>query len=276
MNGPAPRLDLSRPRDLGQLISDGLALYARHVGVFVTIAAAVVIPVEVIVSGIGLGQITAPYDEDPPLAALVVPLAVEYLVTAPLITGMTIHALLRAASGQQPGTRASIAAGLEVFAPIFLAVILAAIGIAAGLFLLVLPGVYLAIRWFFVAQAVVVDGRRGAEALRRSGELVSGAWWRVLGIAIVVNLIILVPAAIIDLPLVLAAEAADREVFALAGSILSQMVTAPYLAIVSTLLFFDLSTRKAGRIPAPVSPPPPGGGGRSGPPDPPGLPPREG
>lgn len=278
MNGAAPRLDLSRPRDLGTLISDGLALYARHFGVFVTIAAAVVIPVEVIVSGIGLEQITAPWDDEPALAEQLVPLAVQYLVTAPLITGMTIHALLRAAGGQAPGTRASIAAGLEVFAPIFLAVILAALGIAAGLFLLIIPGVYLAIRWFFVAQAVVVDGRRGAEALRRSGELVSGAWWRVLGIAIVVNLIVVLPAALVGLPLSLAAESTDRAVFGLAGSILAQMVTAPYIAIVSTLLFFDLSARKAGRIPAPVAPPPggaTGGGGRSGPPDPPGLPPRE-
>lgn len=272
-----PRLDLSRRRDLGQLLSDGFFLYIRHFGVFVSIAAAVIIPVEVIVSGIGLEQITSGYDEDPDVAEQVVPLAVQYLVTAPLITGMIIHALLRAAGGETPSTAASVSAGLDVFAPIFLAVMLAAVGIAAGLFVFIVPGVYLAVRWYFVAQAVVIDGRRGPDALRRSGELVTGEWWRVLGIAIVVNLVVIIPAALVGLPLSIAADAANRAVLALGGSILAQLVTVPFIAIVGTLLFFDLSARKAGRIPSPVAPPPPGTPDPppQRPPDPPGLPPRE-
>lgn len=280
MNGSAPRLDLSRPRDLGALISDGVGLYFRHFGVFVAIAAAVVIPVEVIVSGIGLEQITSGYDDDVSVEETAIPFAVQYLVTAPLIIGMTIHALLRAAGGEAPSSRASIAAGLDVFAPIFGAVILAAAGIALGLFVFILPGVYLAIRWYFVAQAVVIDGRRGPDALRRSGELVSGQWWRVLGVVAVVNLVVIIPAAVVGLPLSLAAEEADRAVLGLAGSILAQLVTVPFIAIVGTLLFFDLSARKAGRVPSPVPPPPVGGESPpppppERPPDPPRLPPRD-
>ncbi|MEX2195890.1 MAG: glycerophosphoryl diester phosphodiesterase membrane domain-containing protein [Thermoleophilaceae bacterium] len=282
MSSSAPRVDLSRPRDLGRLISDGFGLYVRHFGVFVTIAAAVVIPVEVIVSGIGLEQISSGFGDDPTAAETAIPLVVSYLVTVPLITGMTIYALLRAAGGEDPSSRASIAAGLDVFAPVFGAVILAAVGIAAGLFLFIVPGVYLAVRWYFVAQAVVIDGRRGSAALRRSGELVTGEWWRVLGVAIVVNLIVIIPAAVVGLPLSLAAEQADRAVLGLAGSILAQLVTVPYIAIVGTLLFFDLSARKAGRVPSPVAPPPPPGAPPpdqgapppARPPDPPGLPPR--
>lgn len=275
----APGLDLSRPRDLGQLIADGFRLYVRHFGVFVAIAAAVVIPVEVIVSGIGLEQISAGFDDDPTVAEQAVPLAVQYLVTAPLITGMIIHALLRAAGGEAPTAGGSISAGFEVFAPIFLAVIIAAAGIGLGLTLFIVPGIYLAVRWYFVAQAVVIDGRRGPDALRRSGELVSGQWFRVLGIAIVINLVVILPAGLVGLPLSFAAEEADRAVFSMAGSILAQLVTAPFIAIVGTLLFFDLSARKAGRVPSPVPPPPPpdesaGPGAADGPPDPPGLPPR--
>lgn len=274
MNMAPPRLDLSRPRDLGQLVSDGFTLYLRHFGIFVAIAAAVVIPVEVIVSGIGLEQITSGFDEDPTVAETAIPLAVSYLVTTPLITGMIIYALLQAAGGQVPSTRGSITAGLDVFAPVFLAVIIAAAGIAAGLFVFILPGVYLAVRWYFVAQAVVIDGRRGPDALARSGELVRGQWWRVFGIAIVVNILVAIPAALVGLPLSLAAEQADRAVFGLAGSILAQLVTVPFVAIVGTLFFFDLSTRKAGSVPSPVAPPfePPPEPER--PPDPPGLPPR--
>lgn len=273
MRDPGSRLDLSRPRDLGPLLADTLGIYVRHFGQWALIAAAVVIPVQVIVSGIGLEQITAGYDDSPSPAETFVPLGVAYLVTAPLLTAMAVHALLRAAEGEPPRAGPSISAGLDAFTPIFLAIVLAAAGITLGLFLFVAPGIYLAIRWYFVAQSVVIDNRRGADALARSSELVRGSWWRVFGIAIVITLVATLPAAILQIPLTLAAEAADRAVFLLAGSILGQIVSGPFVAIASTLLYFDLAGRISARAREPVPPPPPGGPGT--PPDPPGLPPRE-
>ena len=279
----APRLDLSRPRDVGALLSDGFRLYFSNFGTFVLIAAAVVIPANVIVSGIGLEQITAGYDDDIDTAELAIPAAVSYLVTTPLVAAMMIHALLQAAAGETPGARRSIAAGLDAFGAVFPAVLLAVAGVALGLVLFILPGVYLAVRWYFVPQAVIIDRRRGMEALQRSGELVAGSWWRVFGIALLVWIIATV-AGFVTLPLNLVAEEVDRAVIALAGGIIAELIAAPFLAIVATLLYFDLSGRMAGRVPAPVAPapgqdppppPPPPPGSQAGPPDPPGLPPRE-
>lgn len=271
----APRLDLSRPRDVGALLSDAFRLYFANFGTFVLIAAAVVIPANVIVSGIGLEQLTAGYDEDIDTTELAIPFAVSYLVTAPLVAAMTIHALLQAAAGQTPGARHSIGAGLDAFAAVFPAVLLAAAGVALGLLLFIVPGIYLAVRWYFVAQAVVIDRRRGVDALQRSSELVTGSWWRVFGIGLLVTVIATI-ASLVSLPVSLVAEEVDRAVIALAGSIIAELIAAPFVAIVATLLYFDLSGRKAGHIPAPVAPgpgegpPPP-----AGPPDPPGLPPRD-
>jgi hypothetical protein len=271
----APRLDLSRPRDVGALLGDGFRLYFAHFGTFVLIAAAVVIPANVIVSGVGLEQLTSGYDQDLDTGELAVPFAVSYLVTAPLVAAMTIHALLQAAAGEMPGTRRAISAGLDAFAPVFPAVLLAAAGVALGLLLFIVPGIYLAVRWYFVPQAVVIDRRRGVDALQRSGELVTGSWWRVFGIGLLITLIATL-AGFVTLPLSLVAEEVDRAVIALAGTIIAELITAPFVAIVATLLYFDLSSRRTGRVPAPVppgpgAPPPP----PAGPPDPPGLPPRE-
>ena len=69
-----------------------------------------------------------------------------------------------------------------------MAILLAAVGVALGLLLLVIPGIYLAVRWFFVPQAVVVENARGPAALRRSRELTSGTWWRTFGIILLANL----------------------------------------------------------------------------------------
>ncbi len=136
---------------------------------------------------------------------------------------------------------------------------------AAGLLLLIIPGIYLAIRWYFVTQAVVVEGARGTKALSRSGDLVRGNWWRVLGIVLVAGLIMVVPALTIGLPLDLAAESADRAALSLLGTIVSETIVAPFNALVVTLLYFDLRARAGvAQIPGAVS----------GPPDPPGLPPR--
>lgn len=266
-----PRLDLSRQRDVGALLGDALRLYFGHFGTFVLIAAAVVIPANVIVSGIGLEQLTAGYDASPGTAELAIPFAVTYLVTTPLVTAMTIHALLQAAAGEAPGTRRSIAAGLDAFAPVFPAVLMAAAGVALGLLAFVIPGIYLLVRWYFVPQAVVIDGRRSTEALVRSGELVQGSWWRVFGVFLLATLIATL-AGLVTLPLDVAASAADRAVLVLAGSILAELISAPFMAIVATLLYFDLSARRAGRVPAPVAP---RDDAPTRPPDPPGLPPRQ-
>ena len=52
--------------------------------------------------------------------------------------------------------------------------VLAALGIALGLILIV-PGLYLFVRWYFVPQVVVLEGARGTEGLRASGRLHPGS-----------------------------------------------------------------------------------------------------
>ena len=61
--------------------------------------------------------------------------------------------------------------------------VIAAIGIAAGFVLLVIPGIYLAVRLFFVPQTVVIERARGLDALRASSDIVRGFWWRTFGLS---------------------------------------------------------------------------------------------
>ncbi len=56
-----PRLDLLRPRDTGGLFRDAWSAYVRNIGSFVALGAAVVVPVELAVTGIGLGQLHGGY-----------------------------------------------------------------------------------------------------------------------------------------------------------------------------------------------------------------------
>jgi hypothetical protein len=256
------RLDLARRRSAGELLRESLELIVRDLRAFAGIALAVVVPVELVFSGVGLGQLWGEYEREPEPAGGALRFAVAYLVSAPLLAAMTIHAVLEAAEGRPPSARRSIARGLDAFAPLFLAILLAAIGIAAGLMLLVAPGVFLAVRWYFVPQTATVELQRGADALRRSWQLVEGSWWRVFGIALLASVASGVPALLASAPLTrLAAETGDAA-WQLAGTILAQTISGPFVAVASTLLYFDLLARRARGAPPPVVPPPPGGAQR--------------
>ena len=239
-----PRLELRRPRDLSGLLADGFGLLFRRFWTFIAIAAAVVVPVELIVSGIGLERLFSDYDPTPPLALLLVPAAVGALVTQPLVTAMTVHALRDMAGGGEPRARNAIARGLESFTPLFFTVLMAAVCIAASALLIVVP-IFLTVAWYFLPQAVVVENRRYVEALGASWQLVRGSWWRVFGIVLIANLIVGVAGAVISVPFVAGAEAADSAALQLASDIVVGVLTAPAVALIGTLLYYDLRARKA-------------------------------
>ena len=241
-----PGLDLGRRRDLGALLTDSLRLLGRHLPTFLMISAAVVIPVEGAVLGLGLEQLTSGYDKDSSTAELVIPVIVTFFVVTPLITATIIHALGRISKGERPRAFLSLQEGLETFTPLFLAVVIAATGIGLGLLLLFVPGIYLLVRWYFVPQAVAVEGKEKVAALERSSELAQGNWWRIFGTILLANLIAAVPGIIILTPLAEAAEAADSAGVALAGSMLADIVVTPFVALLSTLLYYDLRARREG------------------------------
>jgi hypothetical protein len=239
-------IELARPRDITALFGESLGVFFRHAPVFFVLSAAVVVPVELAVEGIGMEQLTAAYDDDPALATAVVPTLVSFLVVSPLITAICIHALHAVAEGRKPRAGESFVSGFEEFTPIFFAVLIAAVGIGLGL-LLVIPGIYLWVRWFFVPQAVVVEGARGPHALGRSSAVVRGFWWRTFGLIVMVTLAASLVGILLATPFTAIAASTDRAVWSLVGTICAECVTAPFVALFSTLLYYDLRARRGAR-----------------------------
>jgi hypothetical protein len=237
-------LELREQRDVGALFRDALGVFGRHFWLFVTLSAVVVIPAELIVEGIGLEMLTSSYDATPSVPEAVVPTIVEFLVVTPIITAICIYALHQIAGGERPRAGEVLTAGFEAFTPLFAAVALAAAGIALGFVALILPGVYLYVRWYFVPQAVVIEGVRGTRALSRSSLLVTGFWWRTFGLVLLANVAIAVPGFVLLTPFTAIADSTDRAVWALVGSAVTTSVTAPFVALYSTLLYYDLLARR--------------------------------
>jgi hypothetical protein len=236
-------IELERPRDAGALLRDSFVVYIRHFWTFLALGALVVVPAELIVGGIGLEQLSSGYDRTPSVAETVIPAVVSYLVVAPLITAICVYALRSVAEGGSPGAREAIVKGFESFTPIFFAVVLAALGILLGAIVIV-PAIYFFVRWYFVPQAVVLEGARGASALRASGRLVQGSWWRTLGLIVLVNVVAVLVALVLGSPFSAAADSADRALWAMIGQIAASALVQPFGGLYSTLLYFDLRERR--------------------------------
>lgn len=233
-------IELERQRDVGEIIRDAFTLWWASPLRFVLIAIAVIVPIEVAIFGLGLGQLSGPYDEKPSTQMLALEVGVSWLLTTPLLTAMTIRALV----SPEISIREAIIRGTELFVPALVVTVMTAALVIGGL-VLILPGIFLAVRLAFVVEAVAIDDLRAGEALRRSWQLTDRNFWRVLGISVGVYLIVGVVSSLIAFPFASIARNADAQGIALAGTILGNVITLPVTVIAMTLLFFDLRARQA-------------------------------
>lgn len=97
-----------------------------------------------------------------------------------------------------------------------------------------------AVRWVFLIQVIMLEGKSGEGVLAASSQLVKGRWWNTLGRLIVTGLVI-------GIPVQLLAQALASALPDVIGSILSAstvFITASYGIISISLMYFDLTARR--------------------------------
>jgi hypothetical protein len=124
--------------------------------------------------------------------------------------------------------------------------ILAGLGIAAGIALLIVPGLILLTWWALIPPAIVLEHRGVFDSFGRSRELVSGNGWSVFGVLIITLLLTSVISSVIraifrPLPDYLGAYIAD---------VIGGSVVAPFSALAITLMYFRLSGAETPTAPA--------------------------
>jgi len=244
-------VDLTRPRELGDLIQDAWRLFTGNLGLFVAIALVIVIPADLVVLGVGLGELWKDYEDDPTIGRSGLGVGLRLLIIQPLLTAACIAAVMALGRGEQPSARWSVGRGLERWATVLATVLLAGVATIAGFLVFVLPGIWLAVLLYFASQAVVAEGRTPVEALRRSRELVTGQWWRVFGIGLFFSVMIGVLSGIVTAGAEAVAEASDRELYNLLGAMVADVFGVGFTAVAATLVFFDLRVRSEGVPPPP-------------------------
>jgi hypothetical protein len=105
--------------------------------------------------------------------------------------------------------------------------------------LYLIPGIYIGVRLVVSIEALVVEDRRGTEAMGRSWGLVGGHWWHAFGTLLVAWLLIGVVNAVITAPF----DATNWSGRGVAAAV-ATVVTLPYGVLVGVLLYLDLRARK--------------------------------
>ena len=239
---------LPRPLGIGEILSTALQLYRRHWRTLLTIAAVVVVPITLLHYLLGdlvrtqgettrNGVVVETATWSVGIAGLVAALAgiLMYLV----LTGAITRAVAAEVAGQDPSVEQSYRFGFHRLGSVLLVSVLVGLAIVAGLIVFIIPGIYIGIRLCVSIEALVVEGRRGTEAMGRSWGLVGGHWWHAFGTVVVGGLLTGIVNALITTPF----GNTSWFVQAVAAAV-ATVITLPYSALVGVLLYLDLRARK--------------------------------
>lgn len=238
---PAPRRV-----DVGRVLSETFSTYASHAGVL--IGSAVVL--------FGAAGIINAFLQDAGGLFLILLANIISLLASAIYTGMVVGVVREVKQGRASNATVGdlFSAVTPVLGILVINGLLKSIAVGIGLLLLIIPGLFLATIWAVTAPAIVVERASIMDAFGRSWELVRDDFWPVLG-AFVLAYLIVIAGGIIAAAIGVALGIAGLIILLIAFSIL----TAPILALVSSILFFDLGGgQTAPAAPAaPAQPPPP-------------------
>src|SRR5262245_17724716 len=227
--------------DPGDILSRTWELYRAHWRHLIAIAAVIYVPLGAVSAALAL--IGWPGI----LAGNILNLAAIFLVQGALVKAVEdvrdgrrelgVGATLRQASGR--------------LVALTVAGVLAAVGIIAGLTLLIVPGLILLTWWLVLSPVIMLESCGVAHGFGRSRALVRGHAWPVFGVVVLTMLILLA----FSLALGLALTPLDGSARGFLQAAVGHTLAAPFAAVAWTLTYFRL--RDIERFGAPSGVPPP-------------------
>src|SRR5579859_2220672 len=131
----------------------------------------------------------------------------------------------------------TVSAATPYIGPVAVASILAGIAIAIGLFLIIVPGLFLITIWAVIVPVIVLERSGAMASFGRSQQLVRGRGWHVFATLVLVYVILLVVNVLLGLIFSALPHALSNGL----SSIISGTLIAPFLALVVTLVYYRLS-----------------------------------
>jgi hypothetical protein len=260
--GPLPL----HPMTFGDVLDGSFKLLKANLRTIVLVSAVFLIPVNLVAAffqrdllgGHGflrlmndpslLEEAAATGPSNAALLGTVIAVLASILVT-PFVGGAVSRVVASSYLGEElgpgPAMRATWLRFLALLGAFFFTFLLKAVGL-----LFCLVGALVPMTFFLVTTpAVMVEELGPIQAMARSVGLVRARFWPVMGIGIVSGLLASLLGNILSTPFTFAALAVGYRwgwILAAVGGILPALVTTPFVAIVATLVYFDLRIRNEG------------------------------
>jgi hypothetical protein len=260
--GAAPDPEPMRPLGVGGVLNAAASLYGGNAATLWKIVGVVIIPVGAInqlVIGLSLpsgafvakGTLYTPTGTlNTPPAGVVTEIALSVLA-ALVLEGAVSLCLVDAYVGRTRRWTDPLGEAVERLGGLLWLSILYAVLVSIG-FIVIVPGIWLAVAWAVSVPALMFEHVGGFKALSRSFELTRGRWW-----AMFAELLVAVVALFL---LLLAVDAGVRGIetglkvssvglwlgLNWLGSMITDLIAFPFLAAVVAVAYIDLRVRKEG------------------------------
>ena len=246
-----------RPLGVGDLLDEMISLYRRHFLLLIGIGAVLLVPLAVLQLLYQLALFFGDYLWL--VGAISLLYSVVFLVAYLAILLATTHAVSEIYLGRRPKVRGAYAAGMRRFGGalvlsllVSLALILMAVTIVG-----IPAAIYFGVSWLLAPQVLLLEDLGVRKAVGRSRALVSGSWWRVAGIGVLIFLLEAVIQMVFSLPQTIlqgVAVLSDPSGMGLAVATVlgvligtaSQVIAGPIWFCGLVLLYYDLRVRREG------------------------------
>ena len=224
---------------MAELLRSAFVLYRRNVRLVLTVTVPIVVIVTLL-TAIGLGSLDARLTPAPPARDFWIDALASELVTAPLITAILARWVFLTRQGERVSATDLVASALEAFPAVLLVIVAWLAASVVGMVTLIVPGIYVFVSWYFVVQAVVIDGDRGFAPVTRSAALVRGHWWQSATTGVAFLLVSYVPQLVLEYAFTPLARSANSYAVVVVVLALARVVTLPFVAIGASLYYLHL------------------------------------
>lgn len=240
-----------------ELIKRSLDLYKKNKNLF--LSATFILTIPIVLSGLFRIYFAPRFSPDSPLSSMAgaaTVLFILYILT--LYASISFIRIIQSKiqNTPTPSLKTELISSIHLVFPALIVVALTALCVFGGIILFIIPGIIFSIWYFYSVYALILDNKRGTEALHFSKKLVKGQWWDVLWILLCTTFLVVIVTIfaqfILSFILQLLLHAVASWTFLvsavkLIGSILSiviEMITVPVSAGTTTLLYNELKKLK--------------------------------
>jgi len=224
---------------LSGILNEAWQMYRAHARHLIVIALVIYIAAAILVAVLTLAGFLGE------LLGTVIELMAGFLVQAALVKA--VQDVRDGRADLSPGD--TVSAALPTIWPVAGASILAAIAIAIGFVLIIVPGLILITIWALIVPVIVIERSGALASFGRSQSIVRGHGWHVFGTLVLLWIVEILANLLLGLILSFLPTALSSSL----SAVISGALIAPFIALVVTMIYYRLTGQD------PESPAMPGG-----------------